>query len=597
MRKFHLPLSLGLAAQLLPLAGSADDASVRINPIVVTPTLTARTVDDSLSSVTVIDRENLDKQQPRELSEVLRGQPGVDLTTSGPYGKNTSVFMRGTGAESTVLLLDGIRMESATAGAPAWQFLPPQLLDRVEIVRGPRSSIYGSDAVGGVVQAFSPEGEGDPRPWVQAGGGSYRAREYGAGVSGSQGGTAYSFGHNYFQTDGIALRRGGDRKGFRNASAMGRMSHAFDGGVRLGLTAFRSEGNTEFDGGDTDYVNQALGVSIDVPVTTFWLSRLSVSESRDDADTDDEFGSSRFDTRHTESRWQNILLLGRHELVVGGDFRRARVDSTTEFEESRRDNTGAFAQLFLDAGPADFQFSLRWDDNDAFGEEVTGAAVVGYALDDVHRVRLSYGTAFRAPTFNDLYFPGFSNPDLDPERSRTAELGVSARRQTWFWDLAAYQTEVKQLIVFDNVAFRPENVDEARIRGAELGAGALLGAWTVYGALTVTDPRDRRTDNRLPRRTTRSARLELDRRFGEWSLGATGILQGDRYDDAANDRRLSGFGLLNLRAGWEFAPDWSARLTVDNMLDKDYAVAQFFDGEPFRQPGRNAFLSIRYGHR
>ncbi|MCK8515378.1 TonB-dependent receptor [Methylonatrum kenyense] len=599
-----LPRLAGAAAFAVPFTLAAETttdqpmlAAASINPIVVTPTLTARTVDETLSSVTVIDRERIDRQQPRELSDLLRGQAGLDLTTNGAFGKNTSVFTRGTGSESTVLLIDGIRMNSATGGAPAWQFLPPQLLDRVEVVRGPRSSIYGSDAVGGVVQAFTPEGDGEPAPWVQIGGGSFRQQEVGAGVSGSEGNTRYSIAHNYFETDGIRIRRGDERKGFRNNATVGRLSHGFEAGPELGLTGFRSSGTTEFDGGRTEYRLQALGARAAVPVTAWWDALLTLSESRDEADTEDDFGTSRFDTKRREARVQNNLYLDRHELVLGGDFRRDMVDSTTDFDERRRDNTGAFAQLFVDGGDLDIQLAGRWDDNDAFGEETTGSVAAGYQFDQRHRARASFGTAFRAPTFNDLFFPGFGNPDLSPERSRSTELGFRASQAGWFWDLSVYQTDVRNLIVFDSVSFRPENVDRARIRGAELAAGGVIDDWTLQGSVSVTDPRDRETRNRIRRRSTHSLRLEADRQLGNVSLGATALYQGDRYDDAGNTDRLSGFALFNARASWEFAENWSTRLTVDNVLDRDYAVARFSDGEPYQQAGRSAFLSVRYGHR
>lgn len=606
MQGDFLPRIVGAAAFVMPFAVTAETTAVgdqpllataTVNPIVVTPTLTARTVDDSLSSVTVIDRERIDRQQPRELSDLLRGQPGIDLTSNGAFGKNTSVFTRGTGSESTVLLIDGIRMNSATGGAPAWQFLPPQLLDRVEIVRGPRSSIYGSDAVGGVIQAFTPEGDGEPSPWVQLGAGSFQQQEIGAGVSGSEGRTRYSIAHNYFETDGIRIREGDERKGFRNNATVGRLSHGFEAGPEVGLTGFRSSGTTEFDRGRTDYTLQALGGRLQLPLTAWWDALLTLSESRDEAETEDAFGFSRFDTRRREARLQNHVYFGDHELVIGGDFRRDTVTSTTDFDERRRDNSGAFAQLFLDGGDFDVQLAGRFDDNDAFGQETTGSVAIGYRLDPVHRVRGSIGTAFRAPTFNDLFFPGFGNPDLSPERSRSGELGLRANHDTWFWDLSVYQTDVRNLIVFDSASFRPENVDRARIRGAELATGASIEDWTLQAALTVTDPRDRDTRNRIRRRSTHSMRLEADRELGAVSVGATALYQGDRYDDAANTDRLSGFGLVNLRASWEFAENWSTRLTVDNVLDRDYAVARFSDGDLYQQAGRSAFLSVRYGHR
>lgn len=615
---FVMPFTL-IAAETTTVADQPLLAAATINPIVVTPTLTSRTVDESLSSVTVIDRERIDRQQPRELSDLLRGQPGIDLTSNGAFGKNTSVFTRGTGSESTVLLIDGIRMNSATGGAPAWQFLSPQLLDRVEIVRGPRSSVYGSDAVGGVVQAFTPEGEGEASPWIQFGGGSFRQREFGAGVAGSEGNTSYSIAHNYFETDGIAIERGGDRRGFRNNASIGRLSHQFDGGIRLSATGLRSEGNTEFRDGDTDYLFQAFGLRADLPVTRWWDAALTVSESRDEAATVQNTGASRFDTKRHEIRLQNSIYIDSHELVVGGDFRRDRVDGTTDFDESRRDNDGVFAQFLLDLGALDVQLAARWDDNEAYGQETTGSGAVGLRIDKFHRVRLSHGTAFRAPTFNDLFFPRtdfpgvdsdfrFSgNPDLSPERSRTTELGVSGTYQVISWDAALYQTDVRNLIQTQTTSSfsdgrlilesQPENVDRARIRGIELGAVGQFDPWTIGGVANLIDPRDRDTRNRLRRRVSHSLRLEVDRDFGAFSFGATGIYAGDRYDDPGNENRISGYALLNARAAWEFSENWSTLLTVDNVFDRDYATALINSDEPFQQAGRSAFLSVRYGHR
>lgn len=587
------------AACLIPAHASGDGQAIQLNPVVVTPTLSTQTVDASLSSVTVIDRETLDRQQPRELADALRGRPGVDHTSSGSFGKNTSVFTRGTGSESTVLLIDGIRVRSATTGSAPWQFIPPQLLDRVEVVRGPRSSLYGADAVGGVVQGFTPDGRDRDAHWIQGGAGSFGSHEYGAGVAGSSGGTSWSLGANHFHTDGTQIREDGEDKGFHNTSGVGRITHAFDGGLELGLLGFRAQGNTEFDGGDTDFVTQTVGATAGVPVTERWLARLQVSEGRDEQETSGDFGVSIFDTRTRTARLENSLTHGSNELIVGGEFQRDEVDSTTEFAKDRRDNRAAFGQYLVTGGGADIQFSARFDSNEAFGDHVTGAVAIGQQLDAWHRVRLSYGTAFRAPTFNDLYTPdlGFfeGNPDLSPEKSQTAELGFRGQYGAGYWDVALFQTYVDDLIQNQSDpegVLRPENVDRARMQGVELGAGARLGAWELASSASLIDPRDRDTGNRLARRSTASARLDIDRSLGHFSVGASGVAQGDRYNDADNEERLSGFGLVNLRAGWAFARHWSTQLTVDNVFDRDYETVG-----GFKNAGRNAFLSVRYGNR
>lgn len=596
------PLSL----VLLPLAVQAQsgsdsrDITVDLNPLVVTATLAPRTADESLSSVTVIDEADLRRQDPKDLTDILRAQPGVDLSSSGSFGKNTSLFMRGTGSESTLLMIDGIRLRSATIGGPAWQFLDPQMFQRVEIVRGPRGSLYGADAVGGVVQLFTPEGEGGPRPRISLGGGSFDTRRASASLSGREGGTRYHVAASRLDTDGTEIVEGEGDKGYDNTTGLARVSHLFENGAELGVLGLRARGNTEFVGGDTDYVQQVAGVYGELPITDTWTSRLTLSEARDESDNKDTFGDSRIDTLTQTARWQNTVALGAHELIAGAEVSEDEVDGTVDYDEESRDNVAIFAQALMDFSPLSVQAGLRHDDNEAFGEEVTGSLALGYAFDDHHTLRASYGTAFRAPTFNELFWPGFGNPNLDPERSETLELGLRGQVGHGFWDLAVYQTEIDDMIAttLQGGRFAPFNVEEARIRGVEVATGAELDDWTLRAALTYTDPENRGGENhgrRLPRRASQGLRLDADRVLGDWTLGGSWIAQNHRYNDTANDERLPGFGIVNLRAGWRFAPQWAARLTLENVLDRDVVTARDFSGRDFENAGRAAFLSVQFG--
>lgn len=610
----HGLAAFGLA--LLPLAVQAQsetdnrNTAVDLNPLVITATLAPRTADETLSSVTLLDEATLRRQDPTSVTDLFRGQPGVDVNTNGSFGKQSSVFIRGVDNEGSLLMLDGIRLRSATAGGAAWQFLDPRMFERAEIVRGPRGSLYGADAVGGVVQLFThqPE-EGGPHPWVSAGGGSFDSRRLSAGLSGSEGGTRYSFAGSHFATDGAPIRRDGEDKGYDNTSGLARLSHTFDNGTEIGGLALRARGNTEIDNGETDFVQQVAGVYGEVPVTDNWRSRLTLSESRDEQDSRRTIGDSTFDTRMRAARWENTLSFGLHEVIWGAEFTRDDVTTTDTYVEDSRDNTAVFAQGLLDFHPVSLQASLRHDDNEAFGDELTGNLALGYALDDRHTLRASVGTAFRAPTFNDLYYPyeestffGTTyvfegNRELEAETSTSYELGVRGQYRPLYWDLAVFQTDIDDLIDWASdspspnvVRYRPTNVSDARIRGAELAAGAELGDWTLQAALTYLDPENRDTGNDLPRRATQSLRLDVDRELGDWSLGGSWIIQNHRYDDVANEQRLAGFGLLNLRAGWAFAPMWEARLTVDNVLDKEFETAR-----DYLNAGRAAFLSVHFG--
>ena len=613
--------SRGLAAfalAALPLAiqaaepqfeGSADTAAetTRLNPLVVTAALAPRTADETLASVTLLDEATLRRQDPTSLTDLFRGQPGVDVVTNGSFGKSSSVYLRGTGNESAALMIDGIRLRSATAGGAAWHYLDPRMFQRAEIVRGPRGSLYGADAVGGVVQLFTPEGEeGDPQPRVSVGGGSFNTQRYSAGLSGGSGGTRYSFAGSHFTTDGTPVRRDSEDKGYDNTSALARIAHTFENEVEVGVLALRTRGNTEFDRfgapSDTDFVQQVAGIYGEIPFTDTWRSRLTLSESRDEQDTSYPTGTSFFDTRSRAARWDNTLDFGPHQLVVGSEYMHDAIEATDDFVEESRDNVAVYAQALLDFDPFSVQASLRHDDNEAFGRELTGGIALGFEFDAHHTLRASYGTAFRAPTFNDLYYRdewgSEGNPDVNAETSRTFELGARGQYRSGFWDLAVYQSDIDDLIAWtpdpaDPFRWTPMNVNEARIRGIELATGVELQHWTLQTALTWIDPENRsgaNAGNRIQRRASQSARFDVDRELGEWSLGGSWIVQGYRYNDAENQDRIGGFGLVNLRAGWQFAPLWSARLTVENALDKEYETSR-----DYLNAGRAAFVSVHFG--
>nr|WP_289073149.1 TonB-dependent receptor [uncultured Halomonas sp.] len=598
--RFHTPATLAaFTMAALPLAVQAQSASATatasntLNPVVVTAALAPRTANESLSSVTVIDEAALRRQDPVSITDLLRGQPGVDVSSNGSFGKNSSVFIRGTGSAQNVLMIDGIRLRSATSGGAAWQYLEPRMFERAEIVRGPRGSLYGADAMGGVIQLFTPQGEDEgPQPRISVGGGSFNTQRLSAGVSGKEGGTRYSFSGSHFNTDGQPVRPNGDDKGYDNTSALARVSHTFANGAEAGVLALRARGHNEYDGGENDFVQQVAGVYGELPMTDSWRSRLTLSESRDESDNVADFGDTSFNTKIRTARWENTVTVGAHEVVAGAEYSEDRVDSTTAYDETSRSNAAIFTQALLDFSPFTLQGSLRFDDNESYGDEVTGSVGIGYDVDGHHTLRANYGTAFNAPTYNQLYFPGFGNPDLASETSESIEVGVRGQYARWFWDAALYQTDIDNLIAGQGLQF---NVPETRIRGAELSAGVDVNEWTLAAALTYTDPENRLTGKRLQNRASQSLRLDVDRELGDWSLGGSWVAQNHRYRDAANEDRLSGYGLVNLRAGWQFAPLWSARVTLENVLDQDYVTTRSFDGADYINAGRAGFLSVHFG--
>ncbi|MDR9425588.1 MAG: TonB-dependent receptor [Marinobacter sp.] len=594
-----------LSLSLLPLgaataqtSGQASKEASELDPIVVTATLGPRTVGESLSSVTVIDEEEIREKAPNAFQDLLQGQPGIQVKTNGSFGKATSVYTRGTSGDSTLFLVDGVPLRSATSGGASWQYFPPELVERVEIVRGPKSSLYGADALGGVIQAFTL----DPKTqtgWIETGAGNFDTQKTAAGVGGVFGDTRVSLSGVHRETDGTAVVTDGEDKGFRNTAGVGRVAHEFDNGGEVSVMMFQSDGNTEYAGGEMDFKLRTLGFNLEAPISDYWSQSIRFSESRDELN---DMGSV-FDTRTRTANWTNTLTLDVHELAVGAELSSDEVTSTKNYDETSRTNAAAFSQLRLNFGPTDVQLSLRGDDNEAYGTNTTGGVALGYAFDRSHRARVSYGTAFRAPTFNDLYWPGSGNPALEPEESETAEIGFSGHYPAWYWDVALFQLDVENLIAWQPNAsgsWQPMNVDEARIRGAELSSGIEKDGWRGELAITLLDPEDRGTDNDLTHRSTQTARLDLSKQLGSWNLGGTVVAANHRYDDADNDDRLPGYGTLNLRAGWAFAPGWSGKLSVENVFDKERKMSErsaFSGGGYYITAGRTAMLTVRYDFR
>ena len=610
------------------LAATAAHAVESLDPIVVTATRSAQTIDETLSSVTVIEREEIERLQPQQFTDVLRGRAGIGVADTGPFGKASSVFTRGTNSNHTLLLVDGVRMGSATTGAPAWQYLPPSEIERIEIVRGPRSSIYGSDALGGVIQIFTREGrEGPPRLNAFVGGGSFNTREVGAGVAGGTAATRYSLSASYFDTDGIDVLTGvgdDDPDGYDNTSVSGKIRHRLDHGVEVFASLLYAEGRTELDSDEfdpvtfavlgpyspaySDYLQSAVRAGLRTSLRANWDAQLALSQSRDELSSF-EGGSladreSRFDTRRDMVDWQNTIRLNNGWLLLAGiDAYEDHITSSEAFVEDSRYNVGAYSIVEGQIGMHDLVASLRYDENEQFGGKTTGQLGWGLPVSDTTRVRASVGTAFKAPSFNELYFPESAffrgNPDLDPEESRTLEVGARYAAGPRFIDVAAFHTDIDDLIT--NVAdeqwtFVPTNIDRARIQGLELEAGYQTGAWSARASVTLLTTEDRATGNELRRRPPASGRLDVDRRVGDLSIGGSLVGQGRSFEDAANTDRLSGFAAVDLRASYAIDREWTVAASVQNLFDRDYVVSRQF-GTDYNQPGRGLYVTLRYQQR
>ncbi len=604
---------MGLLALGCLFTGLAAGAATAQTPVIVTATRMAQTADETLASVTVITRAEIERSQAVSLSELLRSVTGIDIASQGGSGQLSSMFMRGTNPGHVSLLVDGLRMGSVTAGRVSWEFIPLQQVERIEIVRGPNSALYGSEAIGGVIQVFTRRGKG-PLQWsVTAGGGRYDTREATLDVSGSAGDNWFSGQLSRLETGGFDARDptvefgspidDPDDDGHDNTALSLRAGHRFSGGSELEFHGLHAQGNVEFDSSDPfpnedDFVEQVLGVSLRTPLTAFLDLTATAGRSLDERES---FRAGvPGSTIHFDSERRSFSLQGDYApsdadiVTLGLDYHDDRVDSSTSYKETARYTQAVFAQYRGERGGHTLLARIRPLDDEQFGSHTTGNLAWGYQLHPTTRLVASWGTAYRAPTFNDLYFPDFmgfptSNPDLDPEESETLELGAEGRAGGIDWDLRLFRTRIDNLIVFDLASFLPANVNEATIEGLEATLSGDLYGWTTSTSASFLNPTDDNTGNTLPRRARRSLKLDIDRRFGKTGLGATFLAQSARYDDQANNMRLGGYGLVNLRASWSLDRHWKLQGRIENLFDRDYETVATYNS-----PGRGLYLSLRY---
>ena len=617
--------SLALAVTLcLPTLASAEAAAdaTDLDEIVVTATRTEVALQDSVLPAQVIDREEIERTQARSLPELLKGRAGINLTNQGGAGKLTSVFLRGAESDHVLVLVDGVRIGSATAGLASFQDLPVDQIERIEIVRGPRSSLYGSEAIGGVIQIFTRAGGNGFSPHFRIGGGSNNLREASAGFSNRSERGWFSAEGAYQETDGINACRGSgtlfqgcfadepDDDGYRNVSVSLRGGVNLTDALALEGHFLNADADNEYDGSifggnEAENTQRVAGGKltwnasdrVKLVVQAGRADDKSDAYYRDAATPDVRTFVNTFDTqRDTAAVQADFKLAEGHLLTAGGDWQQDNIASTTGFSVDSRDNTGVFLEYQGRFGAHQLQASVRNDDNEQFGNHVTGSAGWGLTFGDGFRLNASYGTGFKAPTFNDLYYPGSESPDLKPEQSESLNIGVSQFKDNWNWTFNVFETRIDDLIVF--VYLPPDyngvglNVDKARIRGAEFTFGVQVAGFDISTQLSHIDPRNQSAgyeDNLLARRSRNTARIDVDRTFGDFRVGLTGNGASHRYDNLSNTARLAGYGTLDLRLEYAFHPDWTLQARATNVFDRQYETIAWYN-----QPGREYGLSLSY---
>ena len=595
-----------LQALFVPLTINAAEVST-LDKINVTATRTAQTVDETLAAVTVINREEIEKSQAKDITQLLDGLPGLTLNSNGGLGTNAGIRLRGTSGKHVLVLIDGVQVGSATLGTTSFQHIPLSQIERIEIVRGPRSQLYGSAAVGGMIQIFTRQGDKERQITAEVGYGTHETANATLGVSDSKNNTDYNLRIAQLSSEGFnALKNNNpDKDGYDNQSLSTHLGHHFSSNLKANINFLHAEGNTEYDDAwgpadewDADFVQQSLNGMLEYTANDIWDIKFTLGRSKDETMSFSNGAYvSDFTTKRSQVSWQNDLLINDDNvLTVGLDLTRDKVNGSSNYSINERDNKGLFIQHQTTIAANDLVIGLRRDDSDSFDKFNTGNIAWGRDVTDKLRLIASYGTAFKTPTFNDLYYQDLwgsnGNPNLLPEESQSVELGIEGKQSWGLWDLRVFRTDIEKLITWVETApwvYQPQNVNEARINGGELSISTRLVNWDVAGYLTLLDPRDTTTDKLLVERNKRTLRLDADRTFGKTEVGATLQARSESFSEANNTLKIAGSGTVDLRVNHTLSKIWTLSGRVRNLFDKDYETIRTYN-----TAGREFFVTLAY---
>lgn len=588
----------------LPRAALADSLA----PLVVTPTDTAQAPQQVNASTTIISRQQIEDSGAQTLDELLVGVPGVSIANTGGYGKQTGLFMRGTEPRQTLVLIDGVRINTATQGAALIQYIPLDQIDHIEIVRGPRSSLYGSDAMGGVIQIFTRKTTKAFSASTSATAGNQGTTHFQQFLGGNAGATRWNLSLGSFKTAGQDQYPGyePDKDGYDNQSVNAGVQRQFGERLSLGGHLYRAQGNTQYDDPynpgslpNTDFIQQVLSAHASYLFgdRLNWKTQLSQAEDKDREYANGRVASNSLGTRDTLRSTLDYVLSENETLTGGVERSQDHVSSSLNYARDSRYNNAIFVQSLGQVGAFSHQLALRFDDNQQFGSALTGNLVLGYAIDRAVSPYVSYGTAFVTPTFVDLYYPGFGNPDLQAEKGRTLELGVKGYLNHWHYRADLYESWIRDLITY-TAAYQLDNIGKSRIRGAEMSVGASLAGWTVDLAAGYTDARNDRADRQLIRRPKWNGNVSALRSFGPLDLRMAVRAQGnswDNYYDPSNPYapaqrvNLGGFALTDLSLTWHARKGLELEGRVDNLFDRNAVTVAGYNGR-----SRLVLATVRY---
>ncbi len=619
---------LSAFAVLIPIhavSAQQNDSENVLEEIVVTATRIPTPFSDTLPSTAIITAEDIERLKPQDLGDLLTRKSGISFRDSGGMGSAGGFFVRGAEDSQVLILIDGIRTASATNGATAIERIPLDSIERIEIIKGPMSGIYGSDAIGGVIQIFTKQADQDEAYGsVETTVGSSQFRK--VHTYGGVGTDAYSLHASLTEerTDGIdrtAFQGGGneDRDGLERTS--GNFSFSMepteDLSIRIGHVS--SSGRVDYDNTSTSS-NATRGRAFR---GVGWHQRLKLNTSSVRVDYEhsdildivgilgatsdrrrnhepDRNRVTRFYSDTTEASLQaNLSFSSKNQVSIGVDGQKDEIESTDTYSATDRKNKGFFALWQYQGDRYGSVINARHDNNDTYGSISNYSAQQSIELTDEYELVVSYGTAFKAPTLNSLFYTDgfffFGNPDLSPEESQSYEVSLRADFDDLYWQINTYRTEVENLIEwqFDAAAsrFNAVNIARANLKGTEIELSREWGDYTLNANLDYLDAEDGSTGQFLDDRARASGSIELGRQLDNLYIGVEGFFEHSRHDRGTP---LPGYTLWGVHASYNISDTLSLSGHLDNIFDKEYITNLASNDNPYQNEGRTLEVTLAY---
>ena len=605
--------------------------------LVTTPTRKSENQKNIIANTTVITEEEIEQAGLSSLAELLQKQSGIEISNLGGPGKVSSINIRGTSSTHSIILLDGMRIGASTSGMAAIENLPLSQIEKIEIVRGPASSLYGQDGIGGVIQIFTKKGREGFHPYLSIGYGRYQTKQLNAGISGGNKTTSYALNISGTNTDGFSAfvpdsskasnTQNLDKDKYKNRSISSTLSYNLNKDYKIDLQYFLTTGRNMFDNRfansspDQNYRDKSkqevYAMKTTGQINKLWESSIKIGKSTDLYSAQQHYNMDTFvydpdvvdlyETTQYQMTWQNNIKLNKGSLVMLYDFLQEKIDTTDLYDKTKRTNNGFVLGYNIEYNQNTLQTSLRKDLNSQYNNETTGNIGYAYQINPQWKISSSFGTAFVAPSFNYLYSSvdswALGNPDLKPEKSKNIEGSIKYQDNSKSFSLTAYQNAIKDFIIYEaiteNSRTNTQNLNEAKIQGVTLTGDQSFEHIQLKGSLTAESPKNKDTNKYLPRRAKLYGNLSINYYIQEWIFGIEQIGSGSRYDDKANNNKIEGYMITNLIANFALNEKTTINFRLDNAFDKAYALAyegsqSSSTGYIYQTPGRSLYTNLRY---